>query len=598
MKKLIRLIILLFAGAAILWTCTAKKNNAPTSAVNTGRGAKDTVLLEYRMHLRDTFDYHLDIDMATVDRIVWTINNDTVGSGQDIRYVSSSLSDTGNVYLYAFSSHRTGAIDTFLILLQVISQRPEISFWLTGHALTDTLSAAQTYGLNIHSLDSNGVLKRLLFDFNGDGRFEDSVFTGAQETTLVRRLFFSYAGRQRIMAGAMDNDNYLSRDTLFLNVKPFPESLRDSALIDTFIFFRDTLSYTWSGTADSIKWVFMPGETLATQAGFRYLSRGLSDTGQKVLYGQFFSHNVPALGRVVINVIAGYPVLTLSGPDTTYLDSIYHIKAAANDPHGKILAILWDRTGDDKYEDTTRFAPPGVSAVDSFRISFRLPTTGVYQIYARAMDNDSLLSPRQGFTVSPRIMRPDTVLYLPDSVPLQFKNIDPRKTAAHAFWTHVYPYEIILPDTARFCALNTQPGTHVILGQLQYTDGTFDSTRIIVDLRSGSPKIDSLRFSPNLGPDSLSSDSTTHFIPVTGDSAYSVTLFASDPSPNGYIAVFYRHTFPSSYDSTDVSGLRLPAIADTVSCSVPSACGDTVSILVKDREGAFSNPTTLIFRRK
>jgi hypothetical protein len=175
-----------------------------------------------------------------------------------------------------------------------------------------------------------------------------------------------------------------------------------------------------------------------------------------------------------------------------------------------------------------------------------------------------------------------------------YKNRNTQDSASDSSWAQVYPDQFEITDTAKYYVLNTRPGFHVILGLLKYRDNTYDSTRIIVDLREGRPRIDSVRPSPNIGPDSLSPDSVVHFIRLNGESAYSVIVYASDP--DGTITTFYRQAYHSAtLDSTDVSAFHLAGAADTISCPALSACPDTLTVTARDSKGSVTYPVSLIF---
>ena len=588
------------AGAAIVLTvlcavCSRDSGGAGV-AVDLSERGRDTILFDTVVYINDTFTFaHESEESEEIDEIRWTLNNASAGSGRTFSFVSHDIADTGDKIIVGFIFYTDGTIDTERILLNLAAGYPRVHLTLADSTKPDTLFTDSLYRFFAIPDDPNGSIIACLWDFDHDGVFED---TSAADT-LSRS--FPTAGAAMFIVRVLDDDSLFSAaDTFAVHLSmgaPQVNVFFDPSIVGNQIYIGQQISFVASakdpnGALISLMWdttgdaVFDCVIALDTSLFSDTIILSFTDSGHYAVAARVRDNDslysetktlvfVVRRGEPSINslLFTGY----FSDLDSLLIDTVYDIAAVARDLNGVVRALFWDMDGDGVFDDTVTADTSWLN--DTQQRAFTIP--GVYRIAVMAMDNDSFLSMIDSIVFTVHARNPDTMVYLFDTLALAAHPAS-GKTIGSMTWVQWPGILLSNADTCSFSVSDpADTGVKTIVARILYTDATFDTERVIVQVLSGRPEV------------FLASDGQGGM--AFRDSLYTLTATATDV--NGFIQSF---RWDINSDGTDdyvhaVSGAQQGSVAvDSLTITFSFNGSALVSVRAVDDDSLVSSAASTI----
>jgi hypothetical protein len=442
---------------------------------------------------------------STIKRIIWQRDDNSVkDSTADTAWQIASISpDTFEVYAWAQDT------DGFLsqpdsIQIMVRAYRPYIQPLMANS--TVYIKSSVGFKVSGHVSDPTAVMAKYLWDFDGNGAWDDSSATDSITHS------FSNPGKTMVIVKCRDNNNMESiPDTFFVTVSTGAPQ-RPAMKPDT-VWIVDNTVYTITSKAMNpnavlkqwvVRWDTGGLWETDTAAAIRhaYLSAGLKQVTYYVKDNNGISSDTV---KDTVMVLPGAPWVASITIDSAlskiFINTTLHFTVHGFDPNGQIDSIKVSWTGSASAFTQTL---PASSNAATFAHAFI--ASGPDTLRFRVIDNDGLpadtvfpIFVRKGKPVITSIT-PDSVIFINDARRFFISTYDTNGTVdsikidngSGAFGLFVKTTGNL--DTLKRTFGLLQAGTRTIRVIAKDNDGLLsDTARDTVTVRLGTPVVDSMQ---------------------------------------------------------------------------------------------------------
>jgi nitrogen fixation-related uncharacterized protein len=292
--------------------------------------------------------------------------------------------------------------------------------------------------LHAHGLDTNGRVVKYLWAIGGT-HFSDTTLGDS----IVHVWSRADTGKNIVVyVKAIDDDTLASGpDSMHvtLHLKPLPVV---TPAHDTTVFINDTFSLVaqaapGGGVSPATKFVWaLDNQVFAdtTATGRRSLRFSRADTGRHVVRVKAMDTDtmVSLAESTVVTVRLGTPLVKAMSDTAVFINDSVTLHAAGSDTNGTVVRYLWS-FDKGQYSDTT--------ASGSVRMAWSKQDTGRHTVRVKAVDDDTLQSRPDSFSVLVRVCAPlvkamgDTAVFINDSATLHAAGSDTNGQVVRYLWS-------------------------------------------------------------------------------------------------------------------------------------------------------------------
>jgi hypothetical protein len=241
----------------------------------------------------------------------------------------------------------TSGADT--IVISVFAKLPVI----TKISADSVYSAHDTARITVQARDSDGVVKKYLWSFDGHS------YDTTKDSTFITVWPYVPSGLKTLYVKVIDDDSLMSQtDSRRIRVLPGAPTIK--AMNDTSIWINDSLimrafAADRNGTIKQYLWSFDNVHWEKTVDPMRKAAWSVRESGAKTLYVQAIDDDslLSNIDSARITVRLGAPVISAMAETTVTAGDTFLLHANASDSNGTIKKYFW--TTDGKNYDSTSF---------------------------------------------------------------------------------------------------------------------------------------------------------------------------------------------------------------------------------------------------